>query len=371
MKTGKELYDEHLNRLKDVINMKKTDRVPIVLNADAFCTKNGGGNLSDLVNDVVYGNMELLKGMQALGDIDSIEIPGTYPPSMGAFFLSKIKVPGRELPDNMIWQIDEKSYMTEDDYDTIIDKGWNYFFMEYAKKHIPEGLKEVEYFSQFAPQIEQNFVDAGIVPLCQGSVMTGAPFGALCPARGISKFLIDLHKIPDKVQAAMDVIEEENEKVLRKQIREVKPLAVFTGGAREAGDFLSLKAFERFSWQYTKRIIDIIAEEGSIAYLHLDMSWDRFINYFLDLPKGKCIFSPDSTTNIFKAGEVLRGHMCFMGDVAPSLLTLGTPDEVYKYARRLIKEFAPQGLIMSSGCSIPPNAKVENVKAMVAAALDN
>lgn len=370
MKTGKELYTEHLNRLKDVIAMKKTDRVPIVFNADAFCTKVGGGKLSDLVNDVIDGNMKLLKGMQAVGDIDSIEIPGTYPPSMGAFFLSKIKVPGRELPDDMIWQIDEKSYMTEDDYDTIIDKGWNYFFMEYAKKHIPEGLKEVEYFAPFAPQIEQSFVDAGIVPLCSGRVMTGAPFGALCPARGISKFLMDLHRIPDKVQAAMDVMQEETEKALREQIRAAKPFTVFTGGAREAGDFLSLKAFERFSWQYTKRIIDIIAEEGSIAYLHLDMSWDRFIDYFLDLPKGKCIFSPDSTTDIFKAGEVLKGHMCFMGDVAPSLLTLGTPEDVYKYARRLVDEFAPQGLIMSSGCSIPLNAKPENVKAMVAAALE-
>ncbi|WP_406543045.1 hypothetical protein [Clostridium ljungdahlii] len=142
MKTGKELYGEHLNRLKDVINMKKTDRVPIVLNADAFCTKNGGGKLSDLVNDVVYGNMELLKGMQALGDIDSIEIPGTYPPSMGAFFLSKIKVPGRELPDNMIWQIDEKSYMTEDDYDTIIDKGWNYFLWNMPKSIYLKDLRK-------------------------------------------------------------------------------------------------------------------------------------------------------------------------------------------------------------------------------------
>ncbi|KZL93906.1 methylcobalamin:coenzyme M methyltransferase [Clostridium magnum DSM 2767] len=100
------------------------------------------------------------------------------------------------------------------------------------------------------------------------------------------------------------------------------------------------------------------------------MSWNRFIDYFLDLPKGKCIFSPDSTTDIFKAGEVLKGHMCFMGDVSPSLLTLGIPEDVYKYARRLVDEFAPQGLIMSSGCSIPPNAKLENVKAMVAAALE-
>lgn len=370
MKTGQELYEEHLNRLKSVIAMKRVDRVPIVFNADAFCTKLSGGKLSDLVNDVVQGNLELLKGMQAVGDIDSIEIPGTYPPSMGAFFLSKIKVPGRELPDDMIWQIDEKSYMTEKDYDTIIDKGWNYFFLDYAKKHIPEGLEEVAYFDKFTHQIEQNFVDAGIVPLCSGRVMSGSPFGALCPARGISKFLMDLHRIPDKVEAAMDVIAEESEKALRAQIRLAKPFAVFVGGAREAGDFLSLKSFERFSWQYTKRIIDIIAEEGSIAYLHLDMCWDRFIDYFLELPKGKCIFSPDSTTDIFKAGEVLKGHMCFMGDISPSLLTLGTPDEVYAYAKKLVDEFAPQGLIMSSGCSIPPNAKLKNVEAMVAAALE-
>ncbi|MCR4436472.1 MAG: uroporphyrinogen decarboxylase family protein [Clostridiales bacterium] len=367
MKTGQELYNEHLNRLKDTFDMKKTDRPPIVSNADAFYVQYAGGKISDLVTDVVRGNEEVIEGMQKMGDIDSIELAGCYPPSMGLFFLADIKVPGRDLPDNMIWQIDEKNPMTEEDYDTIIDKGWNYYFGEVTKKHLAGGVKEMEYFGQIAPGITQKFIDAGIVPLC-GGAMAGAPFGSLSSARGISAFIKDMYKMPDKVLKAMEVMAEESEAGLKQAIRAFKPLTVFTGGAREAGDFLSYKAFEKFAWHYTKRIVDIIAEEGSIAYLHLDMCWDRFLKYFLDLPKGKCIFSPDSTTDIFKAKEVLYGHMCFMGDVSPSLLTLGTPDEVYAYARKLIDEFADKGLIMSSGCSIPANAKPENVKAMLSAA---
>jgi hypothetical protein len=39
------------------------------------------------------------------------------------------------------------------------------------------------------------------------------------------------------------------------------------------------------------------------------MSWDRFLKYFLELPKGRSIFWPDGSTDIFKAREVLYGHM--------------------------------------------------------------
>ncbi|MBW2438831.1 MAG: hypothetical protein JRH12_00030 [Deltaproteobacteria bacterium] len=36
----------------------------------------------------------------------------------------------------------------------------------------------------------------------------------------------------------------------------------------------------------------------------------------------------------------------------------------------MIRAFAPQGFILQSGCDIPANAKLENVQAMVAAAID-
>jgi uroporphyrinogen-III decarboxylase len=40
---------------------------------------------------------------------------------------------------------------------------------------------------------------------------------------------------------------------------------------------------------------------------------------------------------------------------------------VYDYASKLVKDMG-DGFILASGCSIPPNAKVENVKAMISAA---
>jgi uroporphyrinogen-III decarboxylase len=59
------------------------------------------------------------------------------------------------------------------------------------------------------------------------------------------------------------------------------------------------------------------------------------------------------------------------GDVSPSLLTLGAPQEVAVYCQRLIAEVGPDGYIMAAGCSVPFNAKPENVQAMVAAALNS
>jgi uroporphyrinogen-III decarboxylase len=62
--------------------------------------------------------------------------------------------------------------------------------------------------------------------------------------------------------------------------------------------------------------------------------------------------------------------MCIKGDVQAAKLALGNPDEIYNYCTKLIKDMGP-GFILSSGCSVPPNAKVENVKAMIAAANGN
>ncbi|WP_207647051.1 hypothetical protein [Clostridium magnum] len=62
---------------------------------------------------------------------------------MGMIFFSNLKLPGRELPDNMLWQIDEREFMTVDDYDTIINKGFtefqNNFYATKINKNFPKG----------------------------------------------------------------------------------------------------------------------------------------------------------------------------------------------------------------------------------------
>jgi uroporphyrinogen-III decarboxylase len=76
----------------------------------------------------------------------------------------------------------------------------------------------------------------------------------------------------------------------------------------------------------------------------------------------------DGETDLFKAKDVLGDHTCLMGDVPATMQCLGSRDEVYEYSARLIRELGPEGFILQSGCDIAPNAKLENIRAMVSAA---
>lgn len=60
---------------------------------------------------------------------------------------------------------------------------------------------------------------------------------------------------------------------------------------------------------------------------------------------------------------------CLDGNVKPLLFVDGQPDEVAEESAILLESFRERGgFILSSGCEIPPEAKPENVKAMVDAA---
>jgi uroporphyrinogen-III decarboxylase len=79
----------------------------------------------------------------------------------------------------------------------------------------------------------------------------------------------------------------------------------------------------------------------------------------------------DGTTDMRKAREVLDDRMCLMGDVPSNMLAYGSANDVYDYCTKLIRDVGPKtGLILSSGCDCPLNAKDENVDAMIQASLD-
>jgi len=118
-------------------------------------------------------------------------------------------------------------------------------------------------------------------------------------------------------------------------------------------------------------LVHEVVESGLIALLHLDSNWTRELTRFKELPRGRCILALDGETDIFKAKEILGDHMCIMGDVSAAMLYLDNPDNVYAYCTTLIRRLGPEGFILQSGCDMPANAKLDNVKAMVSAALDS
>lgn len=368
MKTSQERYNERLTRIQKAIALEEPDRTPIHLDGPGFI-KYGDPSavLADHIRRPEWAEDAFFKSREILPEIDTAPLPGFKHAVMGAMWFSETKLPGRELSEDSLWQIDEVGPMTEADYDTIVNKGWKALSGELLFGRLgytPE---------QLAPNMEKmtatakRTTDAGLVTI-PSLMLPLLPFELISSARSVSKFYRDLHRIPEKVIAAMDVVMEDLLEGVKTQIKAVNPLAVFIGGQRATGEFLNLKMFEKLYWPYNQKAAEAIIGEGSTVWFHCDSNWDANVPYFTEFPKGKCVFDPDGLTDIFKAKEILGDNMCITGDVHPSLLAIGTPDEVYNYARKIKEEIGPKGFIMNSGCSVPPNASLANIKALIAAA---
>jgi uroporphyrinogen-III decarboxylase len=92
--------------------------------------------------------------------------------------------------------------------------------------------------------------------------------------------------------------------------------------------------------------------------------------YFRELPRRSCIIEFDGLTDIFRAKAELGDHLCLKGDVPATLLATGSRDDVLEYCQRLIAEVGRGGgFILSSGCEVPADAPLENVRAIIDAAL--
>jgi len=136
---------------------------------------------------------------------------------------------------------------------------------------------------------------------------------------------------------------------------------------RGSDSFMSLDQFEKFYWPGLKKAILTNVALGYISAPFWEGIWDDRLEYLLELPKGKVVFHCENT-DIFKAKEILGGHMCIQGGVPPTILQAGTPDEVDAYCKRLIEVVGKDGgFVLGPGSAID-YAKPENIKAMIDAA---
>lgn len=117
-----------------------------------------------------------------------------------------------------------------------------------------------------------------------------------------------------------------------------------------------------------KKMVESLVGSGFDILFHLDTDWVPMLPFFGELPQGRYIVELENT-DIRKAKEILYGHMCVKGNVSSTLLALGTAGEVESESRRLIDDLATGGgFILASGCEVPIDAPLENVRALIDAA---
>ena len=133
IKTVKELYQEREKRIQKAINLEPVDRVPVVFEGMAFAPRYLGMSIADFVADPEAPVYTALDTMDKIGGFDGINhaVSGRTTVLITAGWLSRVNVPGRELPPDTVWQMHEAEVMTADDYDFIINKGWGAFVESY------------------------------------------------------------------------------------------------------------------------------------------------------------------------------------------------------------------------------------------------
>jgi len=338
-------------RIKAAISLEQSDRTPVsVAMGYKFPCRYKGITQGQYFRDRSLGARAMLEVFDELGGWDIVAGGGGHTTRERNIVEApmKIKVPGVDIPEDAVIQWEEVEVITEDDYDRIIEVGWKQFMYdfyptfrgwgveEYHSRMDARAVREREAQKQ-APKIWE---EKGYPVLSGGDVFT--PLMMLSCCRSMVKFTMDLYRIPDKVEAVMDAMVDDLIEVCIESARATKistsneiltnSLILERGGCA----YYPLKIFERFELPYMKKMVEVFVDEGITPILHFDQDWILNMPYLKELPRGKCICQLDSRTDIFKTKDILKSHMCLMGDVSPTLLSLGTPQEVEEYCKKLI-----------------------------------
>jgi len=360
-----------VNRLETVISLGIPDRVPTVPLIAQFALRYRGVPQSDGYRNPQTTIKALVETFDALGGWDGqlasnlIWVNSSWRISAAPM---PMRVPGKQAGDNEALQAVEIEIFTKDDYEKIISRGWNGFLAEFLPRASGRPLERIDATQKRLLKIYMEDVKtwhAKGVPVLSGAT-TCDPTMILSLSRTLNQFTLDLYRQPDMMQAVMDAMVYDLIQNVLDDTAVTGLKYVFFPLERGSGSFYPLRIFERFGLPYIKKMADAFAAAGLISILHFDTDWTLNLPYLKDLPRGKCICELDSRTDIFKAKEILKGHMCIMGDVPATLLALGTEEDVVNYCNKLHEIVGRDGgFILSTGCECPIDAKFENVRAML------
>jgi hypothetical protein len=359
-------------RIACALRLEKPDRVPIVPCIPTEPTAYlAGSTPGQCYNNAEVGLRAGLKVFDDYGGWDANmggaggglinQVSGTYP--------MKMRIPGKDLPDDYVIQVLEEPRLQLEDYDKICEMGWDQFYFtdflwRFAEFTPQEAAAIGEEARLQSIKMNEELGKRGVRPWI--GVSPFHPFFTLSLARSLVKFTEDLYYHPEIVERAISRMTDEMIPKLINITKQMQLNRCFFVDERASGFHYPLSIFERFWMPYTQKVVEAFWSEGITTIFHLDTCWDKNIAYFKKLPKGSYILTLDSTTDIFRAKEVLRGHGALSGDVSASLFALGTPAEVEAYVKRLIDEVGGDGgFILGVGCSAPPNIKPENFRAFI------
>ncbi len=404
---AKQAYQERVQMIKDVVQLRKPERVPVCPNTGFYPFAYAGVTAEEAMYD--YDKLGYaLKKYHADFLPDSLASAPIYGPGK-VFELLDYKLyrwPGHGVPSSSPYQCVEAEYMRGDEYDMFIRDPSNFFMRAYLPRvfgaldpwqmlapftdilelpflggfMVPVGIPPVqESFQKLlaAGQAAMEWIQAalaidgatvstlGIPPLIGG--FTKAPFDTLGDTlRGTRAIMLDMYRQPTKLLAALErLVPIAIEMGVRSATTNKNPVA-FIPLHKGADGFMSNKDFKTFYWPTLKAVILGLIEEGVVPYMFVEGGYNQRLDIITDpdIPAGSTIWIFDQS-DMNEVKKRFTGWACFGGNVPASLLKAGTPQQVSDHVKGLIDAVGGDGGYILSTGAVLDDAEADNVHAMI------
>lgn len=405
-KSPPELYDERIRRVKDAIALNVPDRVPIVSPVQKFVYYYSEVTMKEVMYDYDKAKEACKKFVYDFQpDMDFgpwFALPGK---ALDIVDLKWMRWPGNGgLDDDNMYQFIEDEYMKEDEYDEFnfdlthflltkwlprsvgnakgLEKfpvvrnamwfGWFPVCLSFCSEelmHAFETLKKAgeelqQYYGAVGSYFEEIKNEKGF-PAAAGS-FAWAPFDLIGDTlRGTKGVLTDIILNPDKLEEA---------------VSRMVPIGIDMGvnGLKASGNpfcwiwlhkgmdcFMSDQQFHRFYWKPFKQMIEGLVAGGVTPMIYGEGALKTRVKYFTELPKGKCMihFEEASIEEMAEAKDILKDVACISGNIPNLLFSMGTPEDIRDYCKKLIDTCGKDGGYIMDTSALLDEAKPENVNA--------
>ncbi|MFX0168439.1 MAG: uroporphyrinogen decarboxylase family protein [Candidatus Hodarchaeota archaeon] len=198
-------------------------------------------------------------------------------------------------------------------------------------------------------------------------VYTPGPFtlaGQLC---GVNTLMTATIQDPQFVKALVYKTTVASTLYARANVKEGADVIV-TADPTASGSLISPTTFSTFAAPHLRHIASAVNKVRAIPSLHICGKTTPLLKLMADT--GARMLEVDHLVNLDEAKQLVGDRVILMGNLNPTnLLLSGTPEQVEQAAKISIETFRGDGrYILSSGCEVPPQAPLENIRAMVRAA---
>jgi hypothetical protein len=384
-KTGKspeQLYEEREKRVRDVIELKVPDRVPLTVDVKTSLYP-GIPNSAAYYDPIGFKRAVRQVTLDFEPDMCNAGLPMSGN-ALEALGVTNRQWPGGPLPPDYEYQFVEGEYMKEDEYDIFFNdpsdftvryflprmykslaplaklpplgmmfQGFEMLTPLFASREFMQVARALHKAAEATRKVRKTIGDSyeemaqlgfpAFAHVGTGGV-GGAPFDTVSSfLRGMKGSMLDMYRQPDKLLKACDMILERRIANARPADPKKRGNPKRTGMPLWRGDkvFMSDKQFERFYWPGLKKALQATIDLGYVPVPFFEAEFGDRLERLLELPKGKVIASVENVDAI-RAKEILKGHTCVMVR-GPTSCRVWSLRQVEEYSKEMIDKCGKGG----------------------------